>query len=88
MAKPMPTVLTEITQNDRQIQILEVEKTWTVSYKGQPFSLKIDFPKTAAKFYPPRYPKVCFAHPGHARNLAKKLNGLFQTEDFFAVEIK
>jgi hypothetical protein len=33
--------------------------------------------------YPgPKYKKVSFSNPGHARNLAKKLNKLFKTADF------
>ena len=33
--------------------------------------------------YPgPKYKKVSFSNPGHARNLAKKLNKLFDTNDF------
>jgi hypothetical protein len=33
--------------------------------------------------YPgPKYKKVSFSNPGHARNLAKKLNKLFKTTDF------
>jgi hypothetical protein len=33
--------------------------------------------------YPgPKYKKVSFSNPGHAYNLAKKLNKLFKTEDF------
>jgi hypothetical protein len=33
--------------------------------------------------YPgPKYKKVSFSNPGHAHNLAKKLNKLFKTQDF------
>lgn len=33
--------------------------------------------------YPgPKYKKVSFSNPGHAINLAKKLNKVFATEDF------
>jgi hypothetical protein len=33
--------------------------------------------------YPgPKYKKVSFSNPGHAHNLAKKLNRLFKTNDF------
>jgi 3'-phosphoadenosine 5'-phosphosulfate sulfotransferase (PAPS reductase)/FAD synthetase len=34
---------------------------------------------TSAK---PKYKKVSFSNPGHAHNLAKKLNKLFKTADF------
>ena len=33
--------------------------------------------------YPgPKYKKVSFSNPGHAHNLAQKLNELFNSEDF------
>ena len=33
--------------------------------------------------YPgPKYKKVSFSNPGHARNLAKKLNSMFNTTEF------
>ena len=36
--------------------------------------------------YPgPKYKKVSFSNPGHAINLAKKLNKQFKTEDFTVV---
>jgi hypothetical protein len=38
--------------------------------------------------YPgPKYKKVSFSNPGHARNLAKKLNKLFKTTDFSVVKL-
>ena len=36
--------------------------------------------------YPgPKYKKVSFSNPGHAINLAKKMNKLFKTKDFTVV---
>jgi hypothetical protein len=33
--------------------------------------------------YPgPKYKKVSFSNPGHAHNLAKKLNDMFKCQDF------
>ena len=38
--------------------------------------------------YPgPKYKKVSFSNPGHAHNLAKKLNDLFNCEDFSVVKL-
>jgi len=38
--------------------------------------------------YPgPKYKKVSFSNPGHAHNLAKKLNKLFKTTDFAVVKL-
>ena len=30
----------------------------------------------------PKYKKVSFSNPGHAHNLAKKLNEMFNTDEF------
>ena len=30
----------------------------------------------------PKYKKVSFSNPGHAHNLAKKLNAMYKVEDF------
>ena len=38
--------------------------------------------------YPgPKYKKVSFSNPGHAHNLAKKLNDLFNVTDFTVVRL-
>jgi hypothetical protein len=51
-----------------------------VFYKSEPFNLKSG---SLVSNYPgPKYKKVSFSNPGHARNLAKKLNRLFKTTDF------
>jgi hypothetical protein len=61
-------------------QILESEAIWAVFYKEQPFNLKSG---SLVSSYPgPKYKKVSFSNPGHAHNLAKKLNKLFKTHDF------
>ena len=49
-------------------------------YQGKPFNLKS---ANALTNYPgPKYKKVSFSNPGHAHNLAKKLNDMFRCEDF------
>jgi hypothetical protein len=38
--------------------------------------------------YPgPKYKKVSFSNPGHAFNLAKKLNTLFNVQDFTVIKL-
>lgn len=82
MSRPKPTILLEYT--DRKTykieQILEADAIWAVFYKGKPFNLKSANMLTS---YPgPKYKKVSFSNPGHARNLARKLNKLFNCTDF------
>ena len=64
-------------------QILDAEAIWAVFYKTKPFNLKS---LNAITNYPgPKYKKVSFSNPGHAINLSKKLNSLFNCDDFTVV---
>ena len=82
MSRPKPTVLIEhVNKETYKIeQVLESEAIWAVFYKGKPFNLKSG---SILSSYPgPKYKKVSFSNPGHAKNLAKKLNNLFKTKEF------
>ena len=82
MSRPKPTIILEHTNREsfKEEQILESEAIWAVFYQGKPFNLKSG---SMVSSYPgPKYKKVSFSNPGHARNLAKKLNNLFDTNDF------
>jgi hypothetical protein len=82
MARPKPTVLLEYADKKsyKLEQVLEAEAIWAVFYKGQPFNLKSSNLLTS---YPgPKYKKVSFSNPGHAKNLAKKLNQLYKSNEF------
>ena len=85
MSRPKPKILLEhIDQKTyRSEQILDAEAIWAVFYKNKPFNLKS---LNAITNYPgPKYKKVSFSNPGHAINLSKKLNDLFNCEDFTVV---
>lgn len=87
MSRPKPKVLLEYTNKKtyKSEQILESEAIWAVFYKNEPFNLKSFNSLTS---YPgPKYKKVSFSNPGHAHNLAKKLNLTFGTEDFQVVKL-
>ena len=85
MSRPKPKVLLE-NINKRTYkaeQILEADAIWAVFYKNEPFNLKSFNSLTS---YPgPKYKKVSFSNPGHAINLAKKLNKTFGCDDFQVV---
>jgi hypothetical protein len=85
MSRPKPRVLLETTNKKtyKTDQILESEAIWAVFYKGQPFNLK-SF-NSLTNYPGPKYKKVSFSNPGHAINLAKKLNSMFNTKDFEVV---
>lgn len=84
MSRPKPRVLLEYTnkKNYKTEQILEAEAIWAVFYKGEPFNLKSS---NSVNYPGPKYKKVSFSNPGHAINLAKKLNTMFNSKDFQVV---
>lgn len=87
MSRPKPKILLEhVSKETYKIeQILESDAIWAVFYKNEPFNLKSS---SVVSNYPgPKYKKVSFSNPGHAKNLAKKLNKLFKTEDFSVVKL-
>lgn len=82
MSRPKPTVLLEFVNRKtyRSEQVLESEAIWAVFHKDKPFNLKSSNMLTN---YPgPKYKKTSFSNPGHAHNLAHKLNDLFGCDDF------
>ena len=88
MSRPKPTVLLEHVNkaNYKSDQILNSEGIWAVFYDNQPINLKTQNILVA---YPgPKYKKVSFSNPGHAINLAKKLNTLFKCDKFTVVLLK
>jgi hypothetical protein len=85
MSRPKPTVLIEHTDKAtyKTEQVLASEGVWAVFFDTKPINLKTSNMLTQ---YPgPKYKKVSFSNPGHARNLAKKLNTQFKTDKFTVV---
>ena len=82
MSRPKPNVLLEYVnkKNYKSEQILDAEAIWAVFYKDKPFNLKSS--NILTNYPGPKYKKTSFSNPGHALNLAKKLNELFNVEDF------
>lgn len=85
MSRPKPQVLIETVnkQTYKTEQVLASEGVWAVFYDNKPINLKTANMLTQ---YPgPKYKKVSFSNPGHAKNLARKLNTQFYTEKFSVV---
>jgi len=85
MSRPKPSVLIEHTnkQTYKTEQVLASEGVWAVFYDSKPINLKTSNMLTQ---YPgPKYKKVSFSNPGHAINLARKLNAQFKTDKFSVV---
>ena len=82
MSRPKPTVLLEYIDKKtyRAEQVLDADAIWAVFYNNKPFNLKS---LNSITNYPgPKYKKVSFSNPGHAHNLAAKLNDMFNTDEF------
>ena len=82
MSRPKPKVLLEnVNKKTYKVeQVLDSDAIWAVFYQGKPVNLKTG---SLVSSYPgPKYKKVSFSNPGHAHNLATKLNKMFNTEDF------
>jgi len=82
MSRPKPRIILEYVnkENYKIEQVLDSEAIWAVFYQGKPFNLKSG--SLVASYPGPKYKKVSFSNPGHAHNLAKKLNRLFKSNDF------
>ena len=88
MSRPKPTVLIEHTNKVtyKTEQVLASDGVWAVFYDNQPINLKTS--NMLVQYPGPKYKKVSFSNPGHARNLARKLNTQFRTDQFSVVLLK
>ncbi len=88
MSRPKPRILSEKTdrQTYRSEQVLAADGIYAVFYDGTPINLKAA--NLLVQYPGPKYRKVSFSNPGHAINLAKKLNVKFQTDKFSVVLLK
>lgn len=85
MARPKPKVIVESVnkQTYKSEQVVEADGIYAVFYENRPINLKT---ANVLISYPgPRYKKVAFSNPGHAVNLAKKLNDAHKTDKFTVV---
>lgn len=88
MSRPKPTILAELTNKStyKTEQVLASEGVWAVYYDSKPVNLKTS--NMLVQYPGPKYKKVNFSNPGHAINLAKKLNIQFKTDKFTVVLLK
>lgn len=88
VSRPKPTVLAELTNKStyKSEQVLASDGIWAVYYSNEPINLKTS--NMLVQYPGPKYKKVSFSNPGHAINLAKKLNQQFKTDQFSVVLLK
>jgi hypothetical protein len=82
VSRPKPKVLAEIVDRNtyRAEQVLASEGIWAVFYRGEPINLRSG--NILTQYPGPKYKKSSFSNPGHAINLARKLNSRFKCDDF------
>jgi hypothetical protein len=88
VSRPKPDVLIELTNKStyKTEQVLASEGVWAVFYEKKPINLKTS--NLLVQYPGPKYKKVSFSNPGHAKNLARKLNVQFKTDRFTVVLLK
>ena len=88
MSRPKPSVLIEQTNKVtyKSEQVLASDGVWAVFYDTKPINLKTS--NMLVQYPGPKYKKVSFSNPGHAKNLARKLNTQFKTDKFTVVLLK
>ena len=87
MSRPKPTILLEAINKHtyKAEQVRRAEAIYSVFHEGSPINLRtlntlVDYPG-------PKYKKVSFSNPGHAFNLAERLNKIFKSESFTVVKL-
>lgn len=87
MSRPKPRILLDYTdpKTYKAEQVLEAEAIYAVFYEGKPINLRSI--NSLVNYPGPKYKKVSFSNPGHAFNLAEKLNKLFKTDKFKVYEL-
>ena len=87
MSRPKPQVLAELTNKQyKSEQILASDGIWAVYFDSKPINIKTA--NILVQYPGPKYKKVSFSNPGHAINLAKKLNIQFKTDKFSVILLK
>jgi hypothetical protein len=88
VSRPKPNVLIELANKStyKTEQVLASEGVWAVFYQKKPINLKTS--NLLVQYPGPKYKKVSFSNPGHAINLARKLNIQFKTDKFTVVLLK
>lgn len=87
MSRPKPTVLLEAINKHsyKAEQVLSADAIYSVFYRSEPINLRTL--NTLVSYPGPKYKKVSFSNPGHAFNLAERLNKIFSTTEFVVVRL-
>jgi len=86
MARPKPKVLmADLEPSGMMFEVCEADAVYSVYYQGRPIKIRR---RDMTKKYPnSKYNKVSFPEPGHAFNLAVRLNQRFNTLEFTVIRL-
>jgi hypothetical protein len=74
-------LLRDVDDTGRALEVCEADGLYAVLYKGRPIKVR-SIQNIEVSFLGPKYNKTAFPEPGHAFNLAERLNKRFNTTDF------
>ena len=88
MSRPTPTIILESINKYtyKSEQVLSADAIYSVFYQDQPINLRIL--NTLVSYPGPKYKKVSFSNPGHAFNLAERLNKMFDSTEFKVIKLE
>ena len=87
MSRPKPNVLmTTLERDDLALDVCECDAVYAIYYQNKPIKIRTRSPY--GEWPKPKYGKSSFPEPGHAFNLAEKLNEKFETNEFYVVRLE
>ena len=88
MSRPKPTILLQAVNKHtyKAEEVLVAEAIFSVFYDGNPINLRTQ--NTLVSYPGPKYKKVSFSNPGHAFNLAERLNKMFDSTEFKVIKLE
>ena len=84
MSRRAPKIIDSYLDKTVEYELTESTGLWAVLKQGKTFNLRRSYPHAKNKF---TYPKSLFPSRGHAVLLAKKLNRMFDCNEFEVVNI-
>jgi hypothetical protein len=83
MSRPKPTVILQHVRDDlKATQVCEADGIFAVCYRGQPIMMRTNCNIEVPDYPGFKYGKTSWSNPGHAFNLAERLNEMFKTTEF------